>query len=189
MSNLPVDAPRLYNITAPEEPAPPRGDEAAPLAVPRPDGRFEDLCAWLAVLGVIGGLFVFFFIASERLAGPLAASQGGERELPLAALYMLNVRSNAAFLVGSFIAMTGAMLVLKGARARVTGGFDQTGGIRASLATDSPGLFLSVMGAVIIIVTLFRGANLEVGQRPAPVDPARDLTLRDYLQPGSEGQP
>lgn len=150
----------------------PRDDAAPPSATIRSAGRIEDLTAWTGVMVIIAGLFVFFFIASERLAPPLLSARGDDYELALAALYMLNVRSNAAFLVGSFIAMTGALLVLKGARARVSGGLEHTPQLRASLATDSPGLFLGVMGAVIIIVTLFRGASLEMSPRAAVGPPS-----------------
>lgn len=172
------DAASLYS-SKPAEPA--VGREAPPPlpTVVRQAGRLEDISAWAGMMSIIAGLFVFFFIASERLVGPLVSSHGGAQELSLAALYMLNVRSNAAFLVGSFIAMTGAMLVLKGARARVSGGVEHAAEFRASLVTDSPGLFLGVMGTVIIIVTLFRGGSLEVTPALRSHEPSHEAASRD----------
>jgi hypothetical protein len=81
-----------------------------------------------------------------------------------------------ALVVGYLFARLGYALFLKG----VTGQFTfhmELKGAKADLVSASPGLFLILMGAIIIGVGLYRGMSVQITERPRVAEPAKEGRL------------
>lgn len=101
----------------------------------------------------------------------------GHRYAQVNATLMLRAWTrHLGFLTGMILAMTGAIFILAKLREDVTQLSGEGGGAKASLATSSPGIVLTVLGTVLMIVTLT--ANFEFSTTDVPV----------YLPPAGAGR-
>ncbi len=87
--------------------------------------------------------------------------------LDVAAFFFLWSYKIATLLVGCFFAGLGYALFRQGATGEFTFGMEFKGA-KTSLMSASPGLFLILMGTIIVSVGLYQGLDFEITRTPAP---------------------
>lgn len=139
----------------------------------------EDYFLWVAIIVAIGFLGLFFYESSTRISTSLletppesASGQAafhrsppqardGQQQLIAAAIYAMIVRNNAGFLVGTLISMVGCMIVLRGVRSRINGTYNDGGKTNILFATNSPGIFIVLLGTAVLLSTIMRSSTFR----------------------------
>ncbi|WP_441287573.1 hypothetical protein ACSRUE_36295 [Sorangium sp. KYC3313] len=143
----------------------------------------EDYLLWGLIAAVLGFVAWFFWrFTSDALtkltpasctASPELCDSEQRYSLAVASLKVITIRSNSAFLVGTLVCLIGCTIVLR----RVRIAFQGKGGpprFRARLATDSPGIIIAILGAAILLATLFANPFMELRESHRDAASPRD---------------
>ncbi len=87
--------------------------------------------------------------ASASSSRPSAGRVEFMREISVLVLYGSAVKTSAAFLVGSLVALIGCLIIVRGTRVDFTGSFS-SGDAKSSLKTNSAGIVVTVVGATLV---------------------------------------
>ena len=84
------------------------------------------------------------------------------------ALYLNGIKRSAGFLIGSLVTMLGCMVIIRGTRVNFSGSYKKDGN-SASIFTNSAGVIIVLIGALIIIYAnkSMENDNLRIGNSPA----------------------
>lgn len=145
----------------------------------------EDAVLYIILATVIAFVAVFFRASNDRLESKLLSDavvsapsipSGFADDFIDAQVYLVNlryrqaafalysktVRRNAAFLVGTLLALVGALMIVRRIEGTATTITGEGGGVKANLAARSPGIVLAVLGTIIVVVTVATKEPVEV---------------------------
>lgn len=158
--------------------------------------RKEDLFLYLVTLGLLIFLGYYFVQSRNSILSAvqfsrdkvpaeyniLFESSGMKYEFASKVLAANSMRNNMSFLVGTFLCVLGTMIVVRRLRDSIEVGAQQGTG-NFSVKTSSPGIFLCLIGGVLIILSVILKDKYEVTEGSVEaIIPAKTSTGKDTLK-------
>lgn len=81
------------------------------------------------------------------------------------ALYVQSIKTTAGFLIGALISLLGCIIVIRGTRSKISANLESATN-KASIVTDSSGLFITTLGVILICYTVTLKSRISTRTKP-----------------------